>query len=311
MDTLPYSVENNQNHKAKLHSEAVDNLANEFEDEVTLEEEEHSSSASSDNLEGNMSNPKFSKLFYESENQENEHPKGKYDSEKYPDASRLLRSKVIEEDEDRFHLRHSDDENRMIIKTIMVGGDYQAVIPDGLCHYGDALPYENEDKLLWDPSTSSPESVEAYLREASSICKPSIPRGKHTRDNEPALHLLQQCGHNVEEALRRLQINKHLYEDSMQIWSEEECRNFEAGIRLFGKNFYMTQQNKVRTRSVGELVQFYYLWKKTERHDMFANKVRLEKKKYVLHPGVTDFMDRFLEEHDTRDRSSSPNVNTT
>lgn len=64
---------------------------------------------------------------------------------------------------------------------------------------------------------------------------------------------------------------------------------------------------QVRTRSVGELVQFYYLWKKTERHDVFANKARLEKKKYTLHPGLTDFMDRFLEEQDgSRDRSSSP-----
>ena len=73
----------------------------------------------------------------------------------------------------------------------------------------------------------------------------------------------------------------------MSLWSEEECRNFETGLRLYGKDFYLIQQNKVRTRSVGELVQFYYLWKKTERHDAFANKTRLEKKKYALHPGVT------------------------
>lgn len=78
----------------------------------------------------------------------------------------------------------------------------------------------------------------------------------------------------------------------------------------------------MRTRSVGELVQFYYLWKKTERHDVFANKARLEKKKYSLHPGLTDYMDRFLEEQESnngcttvlsgptnlRDRSTSPAV---
>lgn len=66
------------------------------------------------------------------------------------------------------------------------------------------------------------------------------------------------------------------------------------------------------------MVKFYYLWKKTERHDVFANKARLEKKKYNLHPGLTDYMDRFLEEQDstgngvigTRDRSLSPNVNS-
>ena len=47
-------------------------------------------------------------------------------------------------------------------------------------------------------------------------------------------------------------------------------------------------------RSVGELVQFYYLWKKTERHDVFANSFRIEKKKYTLHPGTTDYMERYV-----------------
>lgn len=69
----------------------------------------------------------------------------------------------------------------------------------------------------------------------------------------------------------------------------------------------------MKTRSVGECVQFYYIWKKTERHDVFANKSRLEKKKYNLNPCVTDFMDKYLEEYDNnggtnRDRSQSPNV---
>ncbi|XP_060525265.1 mesoderm induction early response protein 1-like [Cylas formicarius] len=297
---------------------SVDTLANDFEDEVHIGEED---SVSLEDFNKKMATAKKSKLYsFENENQENENPKSSresssgsnlrnfYDSEKYPDASRLLRSKVSEEDDDNFHLKHTDEENRMIIKTIMVGSDYQAQIPDGLRHYDDALPYENEDKLLWDPSPMTNAAIEDYLKKVASLEKPSIPSGKHLRDNEPALHLLQQCGHNIDEALRRLKMNKYLYEDTMQPWSEEECRNFEAGIRLFGKNFYLTQQNKVRTRSVGELVQFYYIWKKTERHDVFANKVRLEKKKYILHPGVTDFMDRFLEEHDVRDRSSSPNV---
>ena len=50
----------------------------------------------------------------------------------------------------------------------------------------------------------------------------------------------------------------------------------------------------VFNRSVGELVQFYYLWKKTERHDVFANSFRIEKKKYTLHPGTTDYMERYV-----------------
>lgn len=65
---------------------------------------------------------------------------------------------------------------------------------------------------------------------------------------------------------------------------------------------------------MGELVEFYYLWKKTERADMFVNKSRMEKKKYNLNPCVTDMMEKYLEEYDTnnreRDRSVSPNVNS-
>ena len=44
---------------------------------------------------------------------------------------------------------------------------------------------------------------------------------------------------------------------------------------------------QVISRSVGEIVQFYYLWKKTERHDAFACQTRLTKKKYAFHPGIT------------------------
>ncbi|XP_021701424.1 mesoderm induction early response protein 1 isoform X3 [Aedes aegypti] len=207
-------------------------------------------------------------------------------------------------------------------KTIMVGSDFQAVIPEGLCRYDDALPYENEDKLLWNPTVLGEDLIEEYLKKIAAAASSntgtphtnsvfSIPLGKHLRDDEQGLYLLQQCGHNVDEALRRKRINAvPVAEQQMSIWSEEECRNFENGLRIHGKDFHMIQQSKVRTRSVGELVQFYYLWKKTERHDLFANKARLEKKKYNLHPGLTDHMDRFLEEQENStgfgDRSSSP-----
>ncbi|KAH9366596.1 hypothetical protein HPB48_010916 [Haemaphysalis longicornis] len=191
----------------------------------------------------------------------------------------------------------------------------------GLCKYDDAPAYENEDRLLWDPAKLSDSDVEDYLCTAqemlnnSSTGINSFPLGSHTRDDEQALYLLLQCGHNIEEALRRRRMNPTMTTE-MSLWSEEECRSFESGLRLYGKDFHLIQLHKVRTRSVGELVHFYYLWKKTERHDMFASKIRLEKKKYALHPGTTDYMDRFLDEQENsqqqltplqpRDRSTSP-----
>ncbi|KAH3734264.1 mesoderm induction early response protein 1-like isoform X2 [Dreissena polymorpha] len=204
-------------------------------------------------------------------------------------------------------------------KTISVGSAYQASVPEGLCVYGDAPAYENEDRLLWDPSRMIDSEVEKYLEEIHLQCLQTaigvhaVPTGAHVRDDEQALYLLLQCGHNKEEALRRRKMQAIPATDPMSLWSEEECSNFETGLRFYGKDFYMIHQNKVKTRSVGELVQFYYLWKKTERHDIFANKTRLEKRRYTLHPGVTDYMERFLDEQESsapslpnRDRSASP-----
>ncbi|RWS24548.1 mesoderm induction early response protein 1-like protein [Leptotrombidium deliense] len=208
-------------------------------------------------------------------------------------------------------------------RTIQVGSDYQASVPDGLCKYGDLPAYENEDKLIWDPTILSDKCVEEYLKqfqqldalesvESSTgsngsedgtpfvpIPDTTLPFGCHIRDNEQALFLLLQCGHKIEEALRRrrMQPQLNIYEP-MTSWSEEECRNFEDGLKTYGKDFHIIQKNKVRTRSVSEIVQFYYLWKKTERHDAFASKWRIEKKKYSLHPGTTDYMDRFLDEQE-------------
>merc|ERR1712088_830568 len=105
-----------------------------------------------------------------------------------------------------------------------------------------------------------------------------IPVGKHVRDDEQALLLLLQCGYSVDEALRRRRMNVVPPAETMSLWSEEECRAFETGLRVYGKDFHSIQSQKVGTRSVGELVQFYYLWKKTERHDVFANSFRIEKK---------------------------------
>lgn len=147
------------------------------------------------------------------------------------------------------------------------------------------------------------------------------------KDEECALLQLLQADYNVEVALQQVctlmqpngaglappcgapeTTNSLGYSGSSPVgtWSEEECRNFELGIRLHGKNFPLIRQTKVATRSVPELVQFYYIWKKTERYDAFAAKQRLEKKKYSSqNPGLmTEFMDKFLEEQ--QQRSLSP-----
>lgn len=96
--------------------------------------------------------------------------------------------------------------------------------------------------------------------------------GRLVRNVNPALpqalYELVKCNFNVEEALRRLRFNVKvirgelqswapllslplsclstpLFADGLCAWSEEECRNFEHGFRVHGKNFHLIQANKV------------------------------------------------------------------
>lgn len=126
-------------------------------------------------------------------------------------------------------------------------------VPGGMTSYDSpaALPYElKDDKLLWDPTAGalSPPAVESYLARAQSDAAAragvsSLPAGAHVRDDEQALYVLQQCGHNVEEALRRRRTAPGAAvaegagaggdppgsgvpptADTLSLWSEEECR---------------------------------------------------------------------------------------
>uniref|UniRef100_A0A8C9RLU3 Mesoderm induction early response protein 1 n=1 Tax=Scleropages formosus TaxID=113540 RepID=A0A8C9RLU3_SCLFO len=199
-------------------------------------------------------------------------------------------------------------------KEIMVGSMYQAETPLGLSKYKDnERVYENDDQLLWNPDLLPEDEVVQFLTEASKRTGEekgvdAIPEGSHIKDNEQALYELVKCNFDTEEALRRLRFNVKAAREELSVWTEEECRNFEQGLKAYGKDFHLIQANKVRTRSVGECVAFYYMWKKSERYDFFAQQTRLGKRKYNLHPGVTDYMDRLLDETESAasSRAASP-----
>ncbi|KAM8712962.1 hypothetical protein ACLKA7_013310 [Drosophila subpalustris] len=240
-----------------------------------------------------------------------------------------------EEEED------SDTDSDDARKIIMIGADYQAEIPDGLSLYGDVLPYENEDQLIWEPSQVSEREVEDYLakiqetrslttsseegvaellervegeesapaetEDNASATPPTEPAiapaltgsdlESVVKDNEQALHLLVQCGYDFKEALRRKRLNVLPLSDTMSSWSEEECQKFEEGIQKFGKDFYQIRLNQVRTRTMRELVQFYYLWKKSERRDQ----------SFALNDTI-DHMDVFINECADRPGNGNGNV---
>ncbi|XP_063067721.1 mesoderm induction early response protein 3a [Engraulis encrasicolus] len=184
-------------------------------------------------------------------------------------------------------------------KEIMIGAEYQAEIPDLCC--GDEGAYEGEDQCLWRPDCLPEGKVTDFLREAA-LLHPHAGKmaasldTRHVRDSEQALYELMKSNFSVHEALEHYHRNGSSSKGEMVPWSEEECRNFEHALLLYEKNFHLIQKHKVPTRTVAECVAFYYMWKKSERFDFFVQQNRFGKKKYSSYPGVTDLMDRLVDE---------------
>ncbi|XP_056607615.1 mesoderm induction early response protein 1a isoform X2 [Triplophysa dalaica] len=193
--------------------------------------------------------------------------------------SNYLEGNVEEESEDEDYIPAEDWK-----KEIMVGSLYQAETPVGLCKYKDnEKVYENEDQLLWNPELLPEENVVKFLAEASSRTGEetgvhAIPEGSHIKDNEQALYELVKCNFNAEEALRRLKYNVKAAKEEMSVWTEEECRGFEHGLKAYGKDFSSVQANK---------------------------QTKLGKRKYFLRPGVSDYMERLLDERESSESSGS------
>ena len=77
-----------------------------------------------------------------------------------------------------------------------------------------------------------------------------------------ALHVLHDCGYDTGAALQKLVENPVPVGLEKQ-WTEDETRRFIKGLRIHGKNFYKIRTEFLPEKDTGELITFYYLWKKT------------------------------------------------
>lgn len=172
---------------------------------------------------------------------------------------------------------------------------------DGMNQYGDVGP-DPVFNLIRDENSSV----------LSQDNRPEISTEEYFHGEEQLLFLLLQCNHNFEEALRRRRLDpfKYYISEPMSLWSQDECLGFEHGLRAYGKNFRLIRETKVPTRSRAEVVAFYYLWKKSERHDVYTTQYKLDRKRSLSHPGTTDYMDKFIEDNESVLNASSTHTPT-
>ncbi|XP_076022073.1 uncharacterized protein LOC143012689 isoform X2 [Genypterus blacodes] len=152
---------------------------------------------------------------------------------------------------------------------INVGHDFQAEVPPCLLEREGADGESPKEQLLWKPwdelnkSPNLQDQVEKLLMMCSSSCLPG--GGNNT---ELALHCLHHCKGNFMAALEMLLFSQpsptpDYHYSGSDVWTDSERSLFSAALRTHGKYFSLIQK-KVRTKTVCQCVEFYYLSKKLQ-----------------------------------------------
>lgn len=107
-----------------------------------------------------------------------------------------------------------------------------------------------------------------------------LPLPIHSADlMDKALSTLQKSKFNADMALKEMtRVRKQDFE--LRDWTAKETDAFEEGMRLYGHELYAIKR-KVETRSMRDVVRFFYLWKKTERYQpVYSVFTKVNKPKY-------------------------------
>ncbi|XP_054159163.1 arginine-glutamic acid dipeptide repeats protein-like isoform X2 [Oppia nitens] len=131
---------------------------------------------------------------------------------------------------------------------------------------------ETLEELRWAPGVADCDLM-MYLRAARSMAAfagmcdgGSAEDGcvAASRDDTTinALELLHESNYDTGKALQAL-VKNPIPKPLDKKWSEEEQKRFVNGLRKYGKNFFKIRRDMLAHKETADLVEFYYLWKKT------------------------------------------------
>uniref|UniRef100_A0A8C9SGC3 Metastasis associated 1 family member 2 n=1 Tax=Scleropages formosus TaxID=113540 RepID=A0A8C9SGC3_SCLFO len=170
---------------------------------------------------------------------------------------------------------------------IRVGSKYQAEIPERLAEgESDGRVLDKLETKVWDPDNQLKDSqIDQFLVVAraigtfaraldcsSSIRQPSLHMSAAAASRDitlfHAMDTLQKNGYDLARAMSSLvpQGGPVLCRDEMEEWSASEAMLFEDALEKYGKDFSDIRQDFLPWKSLASLVQFYYMWKTTDRY---------------------------------------------
>lgn len=189
----------------------------------------------------------------------------------------IITVKQFEPNDDAFFYTLSyNPETRRLASTqgeIRVGPSHQAKVPK---FEGDIPPIGRPDRyeeLTWEPGRTHDHDLLMFLRAARSMAAfAGMCDGGSTEDGcyaasrddttANALNVLHDCEYDTGTALQTL-VKNPVPTGLGKEWSEDENRRFIKGLRIHGKNFFKIRQEFLPEKETGDLITYYYLWKKT------------------------------------------------
>ncbi|XP_047438882.1 arginine-glutamic acid dipeptide repeats protein isoform X2 [Mugil cephalus] len=156
---------------------------------------------------------------------------------------------------------------------IRVGPSHQAKLPELQPRPAPVLQTQTEsEELMWTPGVNDCDLL-MYLRAARSMAAfAGMCDGGSTEDGclaasrddttLNALNMLHASHYDAAKALQRL-VKKPLPKLIEKCWSEDDVKRFIKGLRQYGKNFFRIRKDFLPSKKTGELITFYYHWKKT------------------------------------------------
>ena len=195
--------------------------------------------------------------------------------------------------------------------------------PLGYVHRGEDHPNgdsANTAKLLFrlpevgeassrGDDTSNPDTLNIHINQREQIIEDYMSRAKGLAKNigskeystnflDKALELLYANDFQIYPALHQLQRvsrRKGLKEPD---FNKEELKRFEEGVAKFGTNLHEVSQHVGRSQTHGEVVRFYYMWKKTDRGKLIWGNFEGRKSKKQAKNLDSSLVDEVADDHD-------------
>ena len=124
----------------------------------------------------------------------------------------------------------------------------------------------HDPKPHFSTSDDRENLMDEYMKKAKALAQPMFNlRDFSTNFLDKALELLTANRYDAEEALEQLQNQKRRQDLKEPELTEDEIRRFEDGVARYGSELRNVSRYVGKSQKHGEIVRFYYMWKKTER----------------------------------------------